>query len=67
MFTTVMLSDRWKMIFELDLDTAKAFGFWMIIKPAVGGKGGIKADLSKFLRREYEVFIYNLPMKRTRG
>ena len=58
---------------DMDLDTAKALGFWMTIKhavggiPAGGGKGGIKADPSKLSRREYEAlirgFIRKLPMK----
>ncbi len=58
---------------DMDMDTAKALGFWMTIKhavggiPAGGGKGGIKADPSKLSRREYEAlirgFIRNLPMK----
>ncbi len=58
---------------DMDMDTAKALGFWMTIKhavsgiPAGGGKGGIKADPSKLSRREYESlirgFIRNLPMK----
>ena len=58
---------------DMDLDTAKALGFWMTIKhavagiPAGGGKGGIKADPSKMSRREYEAlirgFIRKLPMK----
>ena len=60
---------------DMDMDTAKALGFWMTIKhavggiPAGGGKGGIKADPSKLSRREYEAlirgFIRNLPMKGT--
>lgn len=59
----------------MDMDTAKALGFWMTIKhavggiPAGGGKGGIKADPSKLSRREYEAlirgFIRYLPMKGT--
>lgn len=58
---------------DMDMDTAKALGFWMTIKhavagiPAGGGKGGIKADPSKLSRREYEAlirgFIRYLPMK----
>jgi len=58
---------------DMDMDTAKALGFWMTIKhavggiPAGGGKGGIKADPSKLSRREYEAlirgFIRKLPMK----
>lgn len=58
---------------NMDMDTAKALGFWMTIKhavggiPAGGGKGGIRADPSKLSRREYEAlirgFIRNLPMK----
>ncbi|MDD5922566.1 MAG: Glu/Leu/Phe/Val dehydrogenase [Eubacteriales bacterium] len=58
---------------NMDMDTAKALGFWMTIKhavggiPAGGGKGGIKADPSKMSRREYEAlirgFIRKLPMK----
>ena len=58
---------------NMDMDTAKALGFWMTIKhavggiPAGGGKGGIKADPSKLSRREYEAlirgFIRRLPMK----
>ena len=58
---------------DMDMDTAKALGFWMTIKhavggiPAGGGKGGIKADPSKMSRREYEAlirgFIRKLPMK----
>ena len=58
---------------DMDLDTAKALGFWMTIKhavggiPAGGGKGGIRADPSKLSRREYEAlirgFIRYLPMK----
>ena len=58
---------------NMDMDTAKALGFWMTIKhavggiPAGGGKGGIKADPSKLSRREYEAlirgFIRKLPMK----
>ena len=60
---------------DMDMDTAKALGFWMTIKhavggiPAGGGKGGIKADPSKLSRREYEAlirgFIRYLPMKGT--
>ena len=60
---------------NMDMDTAKALGFWMTIKhavagiPAGGGKGGIKADPSKLSRREYEAlirgFIRKLPMKGT--
>lgn len=60
---------------DMDMDTAKALGFWMTIKHAVGGilagggKGGIKADPSKLSRREYEAlirgFIRYLPMKGT--
>ena len=60
---------------DMDMDTAKALGFWMTIKhavggiPAGGGKGGIKADPSKLSRREYEAlirgFISYLPMKGT--
>ncbi|MGI5906880.1 MAG: Glu/Leu/Phe/Val family dehydrogenase [Candidatus Pararuminococcus gallinarum] len=60
---------------DMDMDTAKALGFWMTIKhavggiPAGGGKGGIKADPSKLSRREYEAlirgFIRKLPMKGT--
>lgn len=60
---------------NMDMDTAKALGFWMTIKhavagiPAGGGKGGIKADPSKMSRREYEAlirgFIRKLPMKGT--
>ena len=60
---------------NMDLDTAKALGFWMTIKhavggiPAGGGKGGIKADPSKLSRREYEAlirgYIRKLPMKGT--
>lgn len=49
---------------DMDMDTAKALGFWMTIKHAVGGipgrrpgKGGIKADPSKLSRREYEALI----------
>lgn len=58
---------------DMDLDTAKALGFWMTIKhavggiPAGGGKGGIKADPGKMSKREYEAlirgFIRKLPMK----
>jgi len=58
---------------DMDMDTAKALGFWMTIKhavggiPAGGGKGGIRADPSKMSRREYEAlirgFIRYLPMK----
>lgn len=60
---------------NMDMDTAKALGFWMTIKhavagiPAGGGKGGIKADPSKLSEREYEAlirgFIRKLPMKGT--
>lgn len=60
---------------DMDMDTAKALGFWMTIKhavggiPAGGGKGGIRADPSKLSRREYEAlirgFIRKLPMKGT--
>lgn len=60
---------------DMDMDTAKALGFWMTIKhavggiPAGGGKGGIKADPSKLSCREYEAlirgFIRYLPMKGT--
>lgn len=60
---------------DMDMDAAKALGFWMTIKhavggiPAGGGKGGIKADPSKLSRREYEAlirgFIRYLPMKGT--
>ena len=60
---------------DMDMDTAKALGFWMTIKhavggiPAGGGKGGIRADPSKMSRREYEAlirgFIRKLPMKGT--
>jgi glutamate dehydrogenase/leucine dehydrogenase len=58
---------------DMDMDTAKALGFWMTIKhavggiPAGGGKGGIRADPSKLSEREYEAlirgFIRKLPMK----
>ena len=64
-----------RVIPDMDMDTAKALGFWMTIKhavggiPAGGGKGGIKADPSKLSRREYEAlirgFIRYLPMKGT--
>ena len=56
---------------DMDMDTAKALGFWMTIKhavggiPAGGGKGGIKADPSKLSRREYGGFIRYLSMKGT--
>ena len=60
---------------DMDMDTAKALGFWMTIKhavggvPAGGGKGGIKADPSKMSEREYEAlirgYIRKLPMKGT--
>lgn len=60
---------------DMDMDTAKALGFWMTIKhavagiPAGGGKGGIRADPSKLSRREYEAlirgYIRKLPMKGT--
>ena len=58
---------------DMDMDTAKALGFWMTIKhavggiPAGGGKGGIKADPTKMSEREYEAlirgFIRKLPLK----
>ena len=59
---------------DMDMDTAKALGFWMTIKHAVGGipAGGGKGEsrpISKLSRREYEAlirgFIRYLPMKGT--